>query len=63
MFDAEEQDMVYEWTNTQAQKFESSKVQKFVNLDLKLFCNCLKANKVSLNASKTDLIVFRDSRK
>ena len=39
------------------------KIQKFVNLDLKLLNNWLKANKISLNASKTELIVFRDPRK
>ena len=39
------------------------KVQKFVNLDLKLLCKWLKANKISLNASKTELIIFRDPRK
>ena len=39
------------------------KIQKFVNLDLRFLCNWLKANKISLNASKTELIVFRDPRK
>ena len=39
------------------------KIQKFVNLDLKLLCCWLKANKISLNASKTELIVFRDPRR
>ena len=39
------------------------KVQKFVNIDLKLLCNWLKANRISLNASKTELIIFRDPRK
>ena len=39
------------------------KIQKYVNLDLKFLCNWLKANKISLNASKTELIIFRDPRK
>ena len=39
------------------------KIQKFVNLDLKFLCQWLKANKISLNASKTELIIFRDPRK
>ena len=39
------------------------KIQKYVNLDLKFLCKWLKANKISLNASKTRLIIFRDPRK
>ena len=39
------------------------KIQKFVNLDLKFLCQWLKSNKISLNASKTELIIFRDPRK
>ena len=39
------------------------KIQKYVNLDLKFLCNWLKDNKISLNASKTELIIFRDPRK
>ena len=39
------------------------KIQKYVNFDLKFLCNWLKANKISLNASKTELIIFRDPRK
>ena len=38
-------------------------VQKRMNLDLKLLCKWLKTNKSSLNASKTELIIFRDPRK
>ena len=34
-----------------------------MNIDLKLLCKWLKANKISLNASKTELIIFRDPRK
>ena len=39
------------------------KIKKYVNLDLKFLCNWLKANKISLNASKTELIILRDPRK
>ena len=34
-----------------------------MNFDLKFVCNWLKANKISLNASKTEMLVFRDPRK
>ena len=39
------------------------KIQKYVNLDLKFLCKWLKANRISLNASKTELVIFRDPRK
>ena len=39
------------------------KIQKFMNLDLRFVCNWLKANKISLNASKTEMLVFRDPRR
>ena len=39
------------------------KIQKYVNLDLRFVCNWLKANKISLNASKTEMLVFRDPRR
>ena len=39
------------------------KIQKQINIDLKLLCKWLKANKISLNASKTELIIFRDPKK
>ena len=39
------------------------KIQKQINLDLKSLCTWLRANKISLNASKTELIIFRDPRK
>ena len=39
------------------------KIQKLINRDLKLLCTWLRANKISLNASKTELIIFRDPRK
>ena len=37
--------------------------QKQINLDLKNLWKWLKANKISLNASKTELIIFRNPRK
>ena len=39
------------------------KLQKQVNLDLRSLCNWLKANKISLNASKTELLIFRHPNK
>ena len=38
-------------------------IQKQINLDTRSLCKWLKANKISLNASKTELIIFRDPRK
>ena len=38
-------------------------IQNKVNQDLKSLCTWLRANKISLNASKTELIIFRDPRK
>ena len=38
-------------------------IQNKVNKDLKSLCTWLRANKISLNASKTELIIFRDPRK
>ena len=38
-------------------------IQKIMNKDLKSLCTWLRANKISLNASKTELIIFRDPRK
>ena len=35
------------------------KLQKQVNLDLKYLCKWLKANKISLNASKTEILIWR----
>ena len=39
------------------------KIQKFMNLDLRYVCNWLKANKISLNAGKTEMLIFRDPRR
>ena len=33
-------------------------IQKQINIDLKLLCKWLKADKISLHASKTELIIF-----
>ena len=38
-------------------------IQKQINRNLKLLCNWFRANQISLNASKTELIIFRDPRK
>ena len=38
-------------------------IQNKINGDLKSLCTWLRANKISLNASKTELIIFRDPRK
>ena len=38
-------------------------IQKQMNIDLKLLCKWLRANKISLNASKTELVIFRDPKK
>ena len=39
------------------------KIQKYINLDLRFVCNWLKANKISLDASKTEMLLFRYPRK
>ena len=38
-------------------------VKKYLNLDLRQLCTWLKANKISLNRSKTELIIFRHPNK
>ena len=38
-------------------------LQKYINLDLKNLCNWLKANKISLYAGKTELVIFRHPNK
>ena len=38
-------------------------LQKHLNIDLRNLCNWLKANKISLNASKTELLIFRHPNK
>ena len=39
------------------------KLNKHVNHDLSLLCHWLRANKISLNADKTELILFRSRKK
>ena len=39
------------------------KIQDQINLDLKYLCKWLKANKISLNASKTKVLIFRHQNK
>ena len=39
------------------------KIQDQINLDLKYLCKWLKANKISLNASKTEVLIFRCQNK
>ena len=38
-------------------------MRKDLNYDLRLLCNWLKANRISLNCSKTELIIFRHPNK
>ena len=38
-------------------------MQKYINPDLRFLCKWLKANKISLNATKTELIIFRHPNK
>ena len=46
-------------TNLLIKNKSLKQLKKYLNLDLRNLCNWLKANKISLNASKTELIVFR----
>ena len=39
------------------------KINKQVNQDLALICRWLRANKISLNTSKTEIIIFRPKQK
>ena len=39
------------------------KIQDQINLDMKYLCKWLKANKISLNASKTKVLIFRHQNK
>ena len=38
-------------------------LHKYLNLDFKNLTNCLKANKISRNTSKTELIIFHPPKK
>ena len=40
----------------------AKKIQKHINIDLKLLVSWLLANKISLNKTKTELIIFRKPR-
>ncbi|MEO2220739.1 MAG: reverse transcriptase family protein, partial [Nitrosopumilus sp.] len=50
-------------TNLLATNESIKKLQKQVNLDLRFLCKWLRANKISLNASKTELLLFRHPNK
>ena len=39
------------------------KINKYINHDLKLLTQWLRANKISLNASKTEIVIFRSKNK
>ena len=39
------------------------KINKYVNHDLRLLCHWLRANKISLNVSKTEIIIFKRKNK
>ena len=39
------------------------KINKFVNSDLKNLANWLNANKISLNVKKTEMVIFKSTRK
>ena len=40
-----------------------TKLNKYVNLDVKNLTHCLNANKISLNMQKTELAIFKLQRK
>ena len=50
-------------TNLLLKNKSLKQLQKQINIDLKYLCNWLKANKISLNTSKTELILFRHPNK
>ena len=50
-------------TNLLIKNKSLKQIRKFLNLDLRNLANWLKANKISLNASKTELIIFRHPNK
>ena len=39
------------------------KINKHINHDIKHLCQCLQSNKISLNASKTEIIIFKTKLK
>ena len=50
-------------TNILIKNKSLKQLKKHLNLDLRNLCNWLKSNKISLNASKTKLIIFRHPNK
>ena len=50
-------------TNLLISKNSPKQLQKYLNLDLKNLCKWLRANKISLNASKTVLLIFKHPNK
>ena len=50
-------------TNLLLKNKSLKQMQKHLNIDLKILQNWLKANKISLNAGKTELILFRHPNK
>ena len=50
-------------TNLLIENNSLKQLKKQLNYDLRQLCNWLKANKISLNCSKTELIVFRHPNK
>ena len=50
-------------TNLLIKNKSLKQLKKHLNLDLRYQCKWLKANKISLNASKTELIIFRHPNK
>ena len=50
-------------TNLLIKNKSLKQLQKHINYDLRQLCNWLKANKISLNCNKTELIIFRHPNK
>ena len=50
-------------TNLLIKNDSLKQLKKYLNLDLKQLCKWLKANKISLNCSKSELIIFRHPNK
>ena len=50
-------------TNLLISNESPKQIQKYINLDLKNLCKWLRANKISLNTSKTELLVFKHPNK
>ena len=50
-------------TNLIVSNNSPKQIQKYINLDLTNLCKSLRANKISLNASNTELLIFRHTNK